>query len=124
MNDCTPKFRLAAAVAVALLGLAAPAAVPMPARAQQQQAAPVTEPEMKAFATATKDIDKINRDYRARIKAAPDSNAGQKLQIESLDEIAKAIQANGLTVERYTQIAQAVKNDAAVRERVRAYMQQ
>lgn len=122
MIDRKPKSRFAAAVAAALLCLAAVAVALAPALAQQ--AAQVTDKELRAFATATKDIDRINRDYRARIKAAPDSNTGQKLQIESLDEIAKAIQANGLTVERYTRIAETIKADAAVRERVRTFMLQ
>lgn len=122
MTDRTTTSRLAAAVVAALLSLAVPAVAPAPALAQQ--ATQVSDQDLMAFAAATKDIDKINRDYRARIKAAPDSSTSQKLQLESLDEISKAIEANGLTVERYTQIAQAIKSDNAVRERVRAFMLQ
>ena len=123
MTDRTFPGHLAAALVAAVLCLGAgPAVVPAPAAAQTQQAATPSDAELKSFAASTKEIDGINRDYRARMKAAP--NDSQKLQIEALDKIAERIKANGLTVERYSQIAGLLKTDTAVREKVKAYMVQ
>lgn len=123
MTDRTPPRRLAAALAAVFLCLAAGAfPAPGPASAQTAKVAPASDQELRSFAAATKEIDGINRDYRGRMKAAPGDS--QKLQLEALDKIAERITANGLSVERYAQIAQTLKTDTAVRDKVKAYMAQ
>jgi hypothetical protein len=123
MTDRTVPRRLAAALAAACLCLTAgTVAAPVPVAAQAAKAAPASDQELRSFAAATKEIDGINREYRGRMKAAPGDS--QKLQLEALDKIAERIEANGLSVERYSEIAQTLKTDTAVRDKVKAYMAQ
>lgn len=115
---------LAAAAALALAaGLQAPGLVaqeqgqaPPP---QQQQQAPeieVSDAEMEQFAAAYLEVEQIQMALNEDLQAAQLPEEAQEIQQEANDEMAAAIQSEGLDVERFSLIVQAINSDPALQE--------
>jgi len=94
---------------------------PMPqqqAPAQQQ----VSDQEIQVFASALQQVQKIVVAYSPQIEKAKDPSEAQKLHGEAQQKMAEAVQAEGLSVEKYNQMAKLAESDANVRDRIKQQM--
>lgn len=119
MKHATLTHLIGAAVTAAALTFAGAAAAQNQAPTPQQQApAQVSDQELKSFAEATVEVQKISQDYEPRIQSAPDQQAGQELRQQAQAEMVSAVEAKGLTVEKYQEIYHLAQLDPQVRQRV------
>jgi len=102
----------------------APAAVsaqtPPPSTPPQTKPGPtadIAEHKLDAAAKAVKNVSSIRDSYEQKlIKAPADQKA--KLADEASDAMAKAVAAEGLSVEEYTSIIEVAQNDPVVRNKL------
>jgi hypothetical protein len=59
----------------------------------------------------------VKQDYQQRIAAAPSSDKG-RIADEGMQELAKAVTEQGLSVEEYTTILEVAQNDPDVLEKL------
>ena len=130
----TPVATMTAAV-FSLLALSPASAVDM-AQAQQQPpaqgqapmqgqagdngaAAPVSDQKIEAFAVAYLQVDKVRKEYSAKIGATKDEAAKQKLQEEAKKQMVDTVEAsNDISVEEYSSILTAAQSDPALAKKV------
>ncbi|WP_315838920.1 DUF4168 domain-containing protein [Bradyrhizobium prioriisuperbiae] len=72
---------------------------------------------MDAAAAAVEQVANVKKDYQQRIEAAPTPDK-QRIADEANTVLAKTVTDHGLTVEEYTAILVAAKDDAGVREKL------
>ena len=102
--------------AVALAQTAqAPAAQPP---AQAQPAIKPTESQLQKFASASQKVAMVADEYRPKLHAAKDEPSRQKVYREADDKMVKMVQADGLTVDEFNGIGQAVQQDPQLKQRV------
>lgn len=97
-----PSLRLFAALITTLI-LFAFAAVP-PAGAQKSEAAPFSSADLKAFASASLRIEKLNDKWMPRIERAQGTEEEQARRRAAMSEMTAAVRDEGLTVEEYNTI--------------------
>ncbi|EJJ28384.1 DUF4168 domain-containing protein [Rhizobium sp. CF142] len=130
----TPVATMTAAV-FSLLAFSPASAVDM-AQAQQQPpaqsqapmqgqagdngaAAPVSDQKIEAFAVAYLQVDKVRKEYSAKIGATKDEAAKQKLQEEAKKQMVDTVEAsNDISVEEYSSILTAAQSDPALAKKV------
>ena len=95
--------------------VAAPAA-PAPAAAAPAQGG-FTDEDLKAFGSAMAEIQKINAEYGPKLAAA-DAAAKADVQKEMIGKMGAAVQASGLSPDKYNAMSAAVQKDAALRQRL------
>jgi hypothetical protein len=92
------------------------------AQTQQPSKAPapssaISDQKLDATAAALQRVASLQRDYQERIASAPASDK-QRLADEAHQALVKAVTDQGLSVDEYTSIVQAAKDDAGVREKI------
>lgn len=114
---------------IAILAAGLLGAVTFGASAQAQTApaaeAPAAAPaaggfsdaELKSFGAAMTEIQKINSEYSPKLAAA-DGPAKATVQKEMIGKMGAAVQASGLSPEKYNQMSVAVQKDNALRQRL------
>lgn len=89
-------------------GLTFATALSLSAAAQTEQpelqASDVTQEELQSFAAATEQVETIGLEWQARIDAAESQEQASQLGAEAQTEMIAAVEAEGLTVEKYNQI--------------------
>ena len=93
---------------------AAPA--PAPAAAAPAQGG-FTDEDLKAFGSAMAEIQKINAEYGPKLASA-DAAAKADVQKEMIGKMGAAVQASGLSPDKYNAMSAAVQKDAALRQRL------
>ena len=93
---------------------AAPA--PAPATAAPAQGG-FTDEDLKAFGSAMAEIQKINAEYGPKLASA-DAAAKADVQKEMIGKMGAAVQASGLSPDKYNAMSAAVQKDAALRARL------
>ena len=93
---------------------AAPA--PAPATAAPAQGG-FTDEDLKAFGSAMAEIQKINAEYGPKLASA-DAAAKANVQKEMIGKMGAAVQASGLSPDKYNAMSAAVQKDAALRQRL------
>ena len=100
--------------------------VSMPAAyAQAQSPAPsedaqptITDQKLDQTAAAIKRVASVKQNYQQRIAAAPSSDK-ERIAEEGMQELAKAVTEQGLSVEEYTTILEVAQNDPDVLEKLK-----
>lgn len=130
-------FSPVASLTAALLGILV---VQSPAFAQEaSQATPPTTPEaaqpaapnaalsdekLQAFAVAYLQVDKVRKDYSAKIGTTTDAAAKQKLQNEANQQMVKAVETSpGMSINDYKTIITAAQSDPTVARKVQQKLQ-
>lgn len=111
---------LAAAAMCAAMGLAW--AYPVPA----QDAAPgvpqatrsYSDAELKSFAVAALEVQRINDVYLPKLKSAASPEEQKQVEKTALAEMIKAVEKEGMTVEKYKEIMSQAEANPEVAERV------
>ncbi|MVW72060.1 MULTISPECIES: DUF4168 domain-containing protein [unclassified Bordetella] len=112
---------LAAAIVAASLSPAVSMAQTAPAAqppAQTQPAIKPSEAQLQKFASASQKVAVVADEYRPKLNAAKDEPAREKVYREADEKMVKAVQADGLTVDEFNGIGQAVEQDPQLRQRV------
>ncbi|GAA3108041.1 DUF4168 domain-containing protein [Rhizobium viscosum] len=82
-------------------------------------AAPVSDQKIEAFAVAYLQVDKVRKEYSAKIGATKDEAAKQKLQEEAKKQMVDTVEAsNNISVEEYSSILTAAQSDPALAKKV------
>ncbi|MDP2619696.1 MAG: DUF4168 domain-containing protein [Hyphomicrobiales bacterium] len=111
--------------------LAAPSAMPMNTALAQttggEEQPPVnaesfSQDELKTFAMASLEVQRISQAYQPVIEEAEDSEQKQAIQQRAIDEMRTAVTETGLSLEKYNQIVTAVRNDPNLAAEVRDHM--
>jgi hypothetical protein len=81
-------------------------------------AAAPSDKELQQFVAASVEVSKINSASLARREAAQTAAAAEKLEDEATAQMEKAVQAQGLTADRYAEIFTVMQSDPAVKAKV------
>ena len=106
-----------AASAQAQTAPAAAPAAPAPAPAAAPAQGGFTDEDLKAFGSAMAEIQKINAEYGPKLASA-DAAAKADVQKEMIGKMGAAVQASGLSPDKYNAMSAAVQKDAALRQRL------
>jgi hypothetical protein len=79
--------------------------------------ASIGDEELKAFARAYVEVDKIRSVYEPSFRNAQDPQQAQGIQQEATVKMEKAVEEQGLTGETYVKIFNTVKDDPELREK-------
>ena len=121
-----------ALTAVTGMGLApmAPAQTPAPSNVQQpaprvQQPAPAySDAELKTFAVAALEVLRINDVYLPKLKMAATPQEQQDVERTASDEMVKAVEKEGLSVNRYKEIMSHAEAHPEIADRVIKHMKE
>lgn len=127
----TLRARTTAAVAAAALfaGGAAFAQQVQPEQGAQAQAqaqaqiTPVTDAEIDQFIAANEQVATIAQSANAELQEAEDQAAAKEIQASAQQDMVAAIQEEGLTPTRFTQIVQLARADEELANKLRAKME-
>ena len=116
------KKTLLAAAITGLLTLSATSHI-MASEAQtqmpnQQTQVEFAETDLQTFAAVQGDLDTVRTEYSARLEAASDQEQAAQLQQEASMMMIQAVEAAGMDVETYNEIALALQSDPQLRDRV------
>jgi len=89
-----------------------------------QPATPQDQTEMQAFVSAFEEIQSIQTEAQAEINAAQNDEAAQAIQMAATEEMVSAVEAQGLTVERFNRLVAGLQTDAEFRDEFATEMQQ
>ena len=125
MPRSTHAFFAAAAIvaasfspAIALAQTAPAAQPPAQAPAPAQPILKPTDSQLEKFASASQKVASVADEYRPKLQAAKDDPAREQVYREADEKMVKMVQADGLTVDEFNGIGQAVEQDPALRKRV------
>lgn len=104
---------------LAPLGLAALLTFSMGAVAQETD---FSDQQLDQFVSAQDDVMDIRDEYVQRIEATDDRDEAMALEQEANQMMVEAVEDTGLTVETYSEIAQAASQDMELAERIQAKM--
>lgn len=77
-----------------------------------------SDKELQQFVAASVEVSKINSASLAKREAAQTAAAAEKLEDEATAQMEKAVQAQGLTADRYAEIFTVMQGDPAVKAKV------
>jgi len=110
-------LHLALGLLIALLyGAAVATAVEAPAK--PSDASGLSDKELKAFAKAYVDYQKIRQTYAPALEQAKDPARKKQIEQEANAKIKRSLDAQGLSVTRYNQIFAQVNSNPPLRKRV------
>lgn len=94
------------------------------AQATADPPATVTEAQLKSFARAYVQIEKIRDAYAPQLQQSQDPQKGMEIQNEAKQKIDEALAKEGMTAESYNQTARLVSTDNALRSKVIEFIAQ
>lgn len=118
---------LSAAVLAAALALSGPAAAALDQSSRQPQAEQAAAPddgELSNFVAAFLRLVGVQHGYMMLMRDENDPAKLQQIKQSALVDMKSAVERDGLTVDRYNQIALSVRDDPSVRTRVEGMLQQ
>ena len=120
------RSRFLAVTAAALLGAApAPAVFAQTDRPVAEQEIPsYSDTELKSFAVAVLEVQRINNAYLSRLQAAATREEQDQVLQTATDEMTEVVEKNGMSVDRFTQILTHAQASPGLADRVRRHMQE
>ena len=80
--------------------------------------AAMTDQTVDTFVDAFVAVQGIREDYTERLQNASDEGEAQGLQQEAQEKMMQAVEASGMSVQEYNEVAMALQNDPELMERV------
>jgi Domain of unknown function (DUF4168) len=104
----------------AIFMLAASLAVFSSALAQQtpNKGTTIEEPQLRSFAKAYVEVQKIRAFYEPQLGTAQDPQKSSEIEHEARSKITEAIGKEGLTLDSYSRIVQTANADESLRKRI------
>ncbi|MBD3586865.1 DUF4168 domain-containing protein [Salinimonas sp. HHU 13199] len=120
MNKFVKTFAASAVIACASFTAQAQEASSqsMQQSSEQQQMAKYDDATLLKFTMAMEAVSNVANKYDPKFKEVESPEKAQKIQKQAQAEMVDEIEKTGLTVEKYTTIAQRVQTDETLRERV------
>ena len=120
------RTRFLAVTAIALAGVAPvpPAFARADHPAAEQSVSSYSDTELKSFAIAVLEVQRINNTYLPKLEAAATREEQEQVLQTASDEMTQVVEKNGLSVDRFTQILSHVQMDQGLAERIRKHMQE
>lgn len=122
------KALLSAAILAAGLtvapAMAQSAATPSETPQQPQAAVQPSEAQLQKFAGASQKVALVADEYRPRVQAASNDASREQLLKEADEKMVRAVNADGMTVDEFNGISQAIQQDPQLQQRVMAMVQQ
>lgn len=88
----------------------------------EQSATNYSESELKSFATAAIEVRKIQIAYAPQYQGATSAEEQQQVQQTAVEEMARAIQKEGISVDKYNEIVGQIRTNPGIAERVRGHL--
>lgn len=124
----TTQALLSAAILAAGLtvapAMAQSGAAPSETPQQPQAAVQPSEAQLEKFAGASQKVASVADEYRPRVQAASNDASREKLLKEADEKMVRAVNADGMTVDEFNGISQAIQQDPQLQQRVMAMVQQ
>ncbi|WP_444926129.1 DUF4168 domain-containing protein [Microbulbifer sp. TRSA002] len=112
-------------LAVLAISLSVPMTFAQPATGQTTAPkASFSEPQLKQFANAYRSIVMLSREYAPKLKAAADIKEAEAINKEAQGKMIAAIEKAGLSKTKYQEIANSIKSNPALLEKVNKILQQ
>ncbi|WKD49560.1 DUF4168 domain-containing protein [Microbulbifer spongiae] len=112
-------------LALSALLLTVPVSLAQPAAPQTEVSkVSFSEPQLKQFAEAYRAIVVLSREYAPKLKAASDIREAEALNKEAQGKMVAAIEKTGLSKSKYQEIANSIKSNPALLEKVNKLLQQ
>ncbi|OHV12778.1 DUF4168 domain-containing protein [Kushneria phosphatilytica] len=83
-----------------------------------------SDQQLQNFASASQEIAGISQTYTKRLQNADGSDQQQNIRQEANDKMVQAVKDNGLKVDEFNQIGQAVQNNPQMMQKVQKMAQQ
>ncbi|CAB1275903.1 DUF4168 domain-containing protein [Candidatus Nitrosacidococcus tergens] len=96
---------------------------PSSAMQEEQNVSSPSDSELRHFANAATDIQKIQQNALPQIQQAKSEDDRIKLQQDAQQKMISAVQSHKLTINRYQQIASAMQTDQALQKKLMQLMQ-
>ena len=81
-----------------------------------------SDQELQSYASAVVKVQDISMKWQDKLRASKDPAQSSEIQKKAEDEAVAAVREEGLTVEKYNQIALATETDAELRNKVLDYV--
>ena len=120
------RSRFLAVTAAALTGVApAPAAFAQSDQPAAEQNAPsYSDTELKSFAGAVLEVQRVNYTYLPKLEAAVTREEQEQVLQTATDEMTQVVEKNGMSVDRFTQILNDAQTSPGLADRVRQHMRE
>lgn len=99
-------------------GTAAPATTP-----GALQSGDVSDEQLRKFVASAQQVAVLSQQYSQQLQGVQDQSQQQQVVEEANGKMAEAIQSNGLTVQEFNGISEAVDNDPELNARARQLLQ-
>ena len=124
-----PAILALAAVLVGALTLGGALQLQAQTATPPQQQTPTQQPELsqgqiESFASAARQIREIRSRWQPRLQEAESAEKSQELQTQASAEMVKAVEAKGLTVEKYNAIVTAARDNPELADRIAKLIEQ
>ncbi|MPS76882.1 MAG: DUF4168 domain-containing protein [Achromobacter sp.] len=119
-------FLSAAILTTALSGASAMAQNASQPPAQPQMAPAITQPtdqQLQRFASASQKVSGVVDEYRPKVEAAKTDDAKQQVVRAADEKMVKLVRADGLSVEEFNGIGQAVQQNPQLKQKVMSMSQ-
>ncbi|HET6725839.1 MAG TPA: DUF4168 domain-containing protein [Gammaproteobacteria bacterium] len=81
---------------------------------------PISDRQLKIFAAARADLNRIRMEYRAKLKAAETTAERQRIVREGSAAVRKALKKHGMTPEQFREMAFTIRDNPELREKLEA----
>jgi inosine-uridine nucleoside N-ribohydrolase len=121
------RWTFLATIAFAVLGaswtpIASAQSPDAPAIEPQQQASSHSDTELKSFALAAINVVRIRDLYLPKLESAETPEQEQEVRKAAADEMVQAIESEGMTVGRYTEISKQARESPEIAKRVQEHV--
>lgn len=89
----------------------------------QAQAANFSDEQLKSFADASKEIAQLNQEYTGQLQSAEGDEAQQEIRQQANDEMVNAVESEGLSVDTFNAIGEALQQDPELMQKVQEMAQ-
>jgi len=83
-----------------------------------------SDQELKQFAMAALEVQRINDEYMPKMKTASTPEQRKEIESEALAKMEKAVTDKGLTVDSYKEIYSVARNDPEIAKRIGKHVEQ
>ncbi|MFO8003146.1 DUF4168 domain-containing protein [Thioalkalivibrio sp.] len=90
---------------------------PMPGETTPQTAA-LTDETVDTFVDAFVAVQEIREDFTERLQSASDESEAQAMQQEAQEKMMQAVEASGMSVQEYNEVAIALQSDPELMQQV------
>jgi hypothetical protein len=89
---------------------------------QQQPKSSFSDADLKSFALAALDVQRIREAYLPKLEAAKTPNEQQEVRIAASNEMVQAVEQKGMSVEKFSEIAAQARERPEVADQIQKHL--